>query len=142
MRTNRNMALGYQAAVCGLCHGGIDFNSGFFFDTEGPLSIVHPDCMAYHCEIGAVRPGDTVDRTCGDNWCIRPDHLTVVHPNETCRKDGWIVRPDYAIGCTTDADTASWSFDHFHALIGGQACDCRHVSAAQARLAHGLRVER
>lgn len=141
MRQKRTMRLAYQAAVCGLCRGPIDFPSGFWFDTEESLGIVHPDCMAYSLERGIVQPGDSIDRTCGDGRCIRPDHLILIHEQKTCRQDGWLVREGYVIGCTTD-EPQEWAFDHFHAIIDGAACACRHDSADDARLAHGQTVER
>lgn len=142
MRRKRTMRLGYQAAACGLCRSPIDFPSGFWFDTEEALGIVHPDCMIYDMERGFVQPGDTISRTCGEAACVRPDHLVLHHPPAPCTKDveDWIGRPGYAIGCEAPED-APWSFDHFHAIVDGTICDCIHETHAEARLAHGQSVE-
>jgi hypothetical protein len=63
-----------------------------------------------------------------------------VKRNTTCRKDGWVRRPDYAVGCTTDKPQV-WEYDHFHAIVDGQPCDCRHDTGAEARAAHGQPTE-
>jgi hypothetical protein len=139
-RTRPSSRLAYQAAVCGLCRGPIDFPSGFFFDTEEALGIVHPDCMAYQLERGVIQPGDTIARTCGDFGCVNPAHLALIHERTTCRQDGWVIREGYVIGCTTD-EPQDWEYDHFHAIIDASACPCRHDTAKDARRAHGQTVE-
>lgn len=137
MRRKRTMRLGYQAAVCGLCRGPIDFPSGFWFDTEAELGIVHPSCMAYRLERGSVVAGDKIDTTCGNTLCVRPDHLIRIHVQETCRQDGRARPPHAAIACTPDDDVHEWWFDHFHAILDGKACPCRHETVSEARQAHG-----
>lgn len=76
MRKKRTTRLGYQAAACGLCHGPIDLPSGFWFDTEESLGIVHPDCLAYFLTYDK-QPTRGVIHTCGNPLCMRPDHLEI-----------------------------------------------------------------
>jgi hypothetical protein len=134
------MRLAYQAATCGLCRGPIDFPSGFFFDTEADLGVVHPPCMMYTLERGPVAPGDRIETSCDNDRCVNPAHLLLVHDQQTCRQDGWMVRDGYVIACSPD-EPQEWAFDHFHAVLDGAACPCRHNSHAAARTAHGQTVE-
>ena len=73
-------------------------------------------------------------------YCDNPGHR--VNLLNSCQRDGWMIRPDYVIGCSTDDSEADWAFNHFHAVLtDGTGCMCRHESHQDARIAHGLVVE-
>jgi hypothetical protein len=68
-----------RRAACGLCGRALNLPSGFWFDTEQSLGLVHPDCFSYELERGPVGRGSWLEHTCGDANCVNPAHL-VLHP--------------------------------------------------------------
>lgn len=132
MPSKRTTRLADRTPVCQLCDSVIDVESGFVFDLQdGQGGLVHPDCMAYSLTYGDC-PVYGVTHTCGNPICVKPDHLEMVIPPVECDFDG--MGSD-AIGCSA-ADGLPWAFDHFHAIIGGEPCRCRHATAPAALTAH------
>lgn len=150
MRPNRSMGYALQAAACPVCLKSIDLSTDCYRLSRKAGGVAHVHCLVIGMtDADGVRMSDAeaadainehADELCSA-LCENAGHPLPAPQQVTCRQDGWMVRPDYVIGCTPDVDDKGYAFDHFHAVVDGSPCPCRHESAPAARLAHGQAVE-
>jgi hypothetical protein len=150
MRRNRSTRYALQVAACPVCLKTVDLSADCYRRSRKAGGIAHVHCLVIGMtDADGVRMSDAeMAESLNENaealcsaLCENGAHPLSEPRQVTCRQDGWIVREDYAIGCTPDVDDKGYAFDHFHAVIDGAACPCRHETHADARSAHGLPVE-
>lgn len=146
MRPHRSTRYALQVAVCGLCLRSVDGQTDCYRQDRAAGGLSHVGCIAVIMtdgdgpQVSAAEMADVVndaaDELCS-KLCENPEHPSTA---TECRHDIEMLAPNVAIGCSPDRPE-DWAADHFHAVVDGAPCLCRHESAPAASQAHDQTVE-
>lgn len=137
MHPNRSMRYALQVAVCGICLKPVEIGFECWRADRAAGGLSHVVCIAVVLAddppLSAAELADAVNAAAAElcaRLCENPAHSST---STECRHD---VEMLSTVGCSPDRDE-EWAADHFHAVIGGEPCSCRHATAREANAAHG-----
>ncbi len=129
---------GLQVAACGICRKTICMDHECYRVNRVEGGLTHTLCLAAVMMLDDPTLSDAAiadwatqnaEEICF-TWCENPEHATV----SECRYDVHGVEHP-VVGCSPDTDE-EYLADHFHAIIDGSTCECRHHSWQQAIQEH------
>lgn len=133
--------LALQVAACGICLKTVDLDSDCWRTDRTTGGLSHLLCIAVVMtdaedapQLSTAELAEAVNEAAAElcsTLCENPGHPSTA---TACRYD---VEMLGAVGCSPDQPEA-WAADHFHAVLGGSPCSCRHESAPEANAANGV----
>jgi hypothetical protein len=133
-----NFAL--MVATCDLCRKTVCVDHECYREGRDSGGLVHVLCLAaFMMTEDPTLSNEDISEAVNENsddicftWCENPDHAPVTE----CRFDILgVTEDDPTVGCSPDTEQEWWA-DHYHALIGGKPCECRHRTGQEAVEVH------